>query len=459
MRTNTRRGAAFAAGVVSLSMVLAACSGDSSSDTESEDSGSDSTSEESEGTDEAGSDEPIELTVTVFGNGGYEGDADGNNNLFRLYEETHPNVTIKETNAGQGGDALTAVLNAVGAGGVGLPDVQMLEEGWRGQMDEISGSFVDLNDYGAEDIRDRWVDWKFEQAVGSDGKVWGYGTDIGPQGICYDATLLEESGIASTREEFAEAMGGEDATWEDFWSLGEEFTAATGVPWLGVSAFAMNSFVNQQDEGYYTADGSLNTDSAEIQAFLTDIVDATNDGLTAKLDSWAWNNEDFQGNFAVHICPGWMLGSITEAVESGDHQWDFADVFPGGATNWGGSFFGVTTEAENPDAAAALADWLTAPEQQVIAFQNAGAYPSQLEAQTDVAVTEFANETFNDAPVGEILSSRAEGVVAQYKGPQDSVIQDTVMGGVISELNAGQISTPEEAWERFQALLAENGIE
>lgn len=451
MRKGTTRSFALAASALSLSMVLAACGGSGTDETTS---GTDETT-----ADESTSAEEITLTVNVFGNGGYEGDADGNNNLFRLYEETHPGITIEEQNLGQGGDALTAVLNAIGAGGVGLPDVQMIEEGWRGQMSELESSFVDLNDYGAQDIKDRWVDWKFEQATTSDGKVWGYGTDIGPQGLCYDATLLEESGIASTREEFAEALGGDDATWEQFWEVGEQFTEATGIPWLGVSAFAMNSFVNQQEEGYYKNDGSLNVpDNDTIKGFLSDIIDATNEGLTAKIDSWSWSNEDFDGSFAVHVCPGWMLGSIQEAVASGDDTWDFADVFPGGATNWGGSFFAVPSVSEHPEEAAALADWLTAPEQQIIAFQNAGAYPSQVEAQTDPAVTEFTNETFNNAPVGEILSHRAEGVVAQYKGPQDSVIQDTVMGGVISEINAGQLTDIDSAWARFEELLKENDI-
>ncbi|MDN5558988.1 MAG: extracellular solute-binding protein [Ruaniaceae bacterium] len=450
MRKGTTRGFTLAASAIALSMVLSACGG--SSDTPADGTGAPGAS-----TPEAGGEE-LTLTVNVFGNAGYEGDADGNNNLFRLYEETHEGITIEEQNLGQGGDALTSVLNAIGAGGVGLPDVQMIEEGWRGQMSELAGNFVDLNEYGAEDLRDRWVDWKFEQAVTEEGEVWGYGTDIGPQGLCYDATLMEEAGIASDRAGFAEALGGDDATWDEFWEVGEEFTAATGIPWIGVPAFAMNSFVNQLDEGYYKADGSLNTESVDIKAFLGDIVDASNAGLTAKIDSWSWDNEDFQGGFGVHVCPGWMLGSITEAVESGDHTWDFADVFPGGATNWGGSFFAVPAVTEHAAEAAALADWLTAPEQQIIAFQNAGAYPSQLEAQESPDVTEFTNETFNNAPVGQILSSRAEGVVAQFKGPQDSVIQDTVMGGVISEINAGQLSDLDAAWARFETLLQENDI-
>lgn len=455
MKTRTWRPVSTAAALVSAGLLMAACSsgGASTEKEESAESGG-AAAEPAENS----SGEDVTITVGIFGNGGYEGDADGKDNLFRLYEEQNPGVKIEEVNQGQGGDALTIVLNAVGAAGVGLPDVQMIEEGWRGQIGDIGPYLVDLTEYGANDIKDRWVPWKWEQTVDEDGKVWGYGTDIGPQGLCFDKTMVEQAGIAKDRDEFAAALGGKDATWEKFWEVGKQYTDATGKPWLGVPAFAMNSFVNQLPEGYYKSDGSLNVDQPEIKEFLSTLVEQSQAGVAGKINAWDWNNEDFHGNFAVQICPGWMLGSISEAVQSGDDVWDFADVFPGGATNWGGSYFAVSTVAENTEAAAKLADWLTAPEQQAIAFKNAGAYPSQVEAQKAPDVISFKNELFNDAPVGEILAKRAEGVVAQYKGPQDSVIQDTVMGGVISEINAGQITTGDQAWDRFNALLAENDI-
>jgi cellobiose transport system substrate-binding protein len=437
------------AGVASIALIAGACSSNGTPEDETTTAGEES----------AGPAEPVTLTVNVFGNAGYEGDADGNNNLFRLYEDQNPGVTIEETNLGQGGDALTVVLNAIGAGGVGLPDVQMIEEGWRVQMMGLTDSFVDLRDFGAEELQDRWLDWKWESGIAPDGKVFLYGTDIGPQGLCFDLTQIQAAGIANDRDEFAEALGGDDATWDEFWTVGEEYTAATGKPFIGVPAFAWNSFVNQQAEGYYKADGTLNVlENTALKDFLGKIVEESQAGVAGKINSWSWANEDFHGNFAVQICPGWMLGSISEAVGSGSDTWDFADVFPGGATNWGGSYFSVPAVSEHQEEAAKLAAWLTSPETQIIAFQNAGAFPSQVDAFADPAVTGFTNELFNDAPVGEILAHRAEGVVPQFKGEKDSVIQDTVFGGVITELNAGQITSIDQAWERLAALLDENDV-
>ncbi|MCP5762273.1 hypothetical protein NL346_27165, partial [Klebsiella pneumoniae] len=89
-----------------------------------------------------------------------------------------------------------------------------IEEGWLGSIMEVSDQFVDLNEHGAADIKDNWVPWKFEQGTDPEGRVIGYGTDIGPQGLCYNGKLFEEAGLPSDREEVAELFGGDDATWE-----------------------------------------------------------------------------------------------------------------------------------------------------------------------------------------------------------------------------------------------------
>ena len=77
------------------------------------------------------------------------------------------------------------------------------------------------------------------------------------------------------------------------------------------------------------------------------------------------------------VCPSWMLGVI-EGNAAGVKGWDIANTFPGGGGNWGGSFLTVPTQGKNQDAAKKLADWLTAPEQQIKAFKAKGTFPSQV---------------------------------------------------------------------------------
>ena len=126
------------------------------------------------------------------------------------------------------------------------------------------------------------------------------------------------------------------------------------------------------------------------------------------------------------LCPGWMLGVI-EGNAADTTGWDIANVFPNGGGNWGGSYLTVPGNGANVGAAQELADWLTAPEQQITAFEAAGTFPSQNEALTDPTLLEATNAYFNDAPVGSILSDRANAVtVSPFKGEYYFQINDAM---------------------------------
>ena len=400
----------------------------------------------------AASGDDIELTVTTFGTFGYD-------DLYTEYEAAHPGITIKPTNIDTGGNARTDAFTKIASGG--LSDVVAIEEGWLGSIMEVSDSFVDLKDYGIEDRKSDWVDWKYQQATDADGRVIGYGTDIGPEGICYNGKLLEAAGMPSDRESVAALLGGEDATWQDYFDVGKQYKAATGKAWYDQSSFVWNAMVNQLDEGYYTSDGALNVEgNADLQERWGWLADAAAAGLPAGSPRWDWNGgADFvNGDFATFMCPGWMLGVIKGQLEAGGGDastgWDFADVFPGGAANWGGAWLTVPTESEHPTEAAALADWLTQPEQQIKQFEAAGTFPSTVKAQEQLAADATPNALFNDAPVGAILASRAKGVVAQFKGPDDSVIQENVFQVAADSLDSGA-KDGAGAWQQAMDLLKE----
>ena len=199
----------------------------------------------------------VELTVTTFGTFGYD-------DLYTEYEEANPGVTITANNIDTGGNARTDAFTKLAAGS-GLSDVVAIEEGWLGAIMEVSDQFVDLRDHGIEERKADWVDWKYGQATDPDGRVIGYGTDIGPEGLCYNGPAFEAAGLPTDRAEVAELFGGEDATWDDYFAVGKQYNEATGKAWYDHSGFVWNAMVNQLDEGYYTADGELNVEgNAEL---------------------------------------------------------------------------------------------------------------------------------------------------------------------------------------------------
>ncbi len=423
--------AAAVAGAASIALLASACS--------------------SGGGNEGGnSDDPVTLTITTFGTFGYD-------DLYDQYMEENPNVTIEATNIDTGGNARTDAFTKIAAGS-GLSDIVAIEEGWLGAIMEVSDQFVDLRDYGIEDRKSDWVDWKYAQATDPDGRVIGYGTDIGPAGVCYNGALFEAAGLPSEREEVATLLEGD---WAHYFEVGKQYADATGKAWYDQSGFVWNSMVNQLDEGYYTADGELNVDgNAELKERFDLLAGAVDNGLSAAQAEWDWNGgKSFvDGTFATFVCPGWMLGVVQGNTEAGGGDattgWDFADVFPGGAANWGGAFLGVAETSEHKEAAAALADWLTQPEQQIAQFEAAGTFPSTSAAQEELAANPTPNEFFNEAPVGTILAGRTEGVIAQFKGPQDSVIQENVFGPPLDKLDRGEIDAA-AAWEEALQLLDE----
>lgn len=397
----------------------------------------------------------ITLTVTTFNKMGFD-------ELYAQYEESHPGVTINATNIDTGGNALID-WQTKQASGAGLPDVQAVEEGWLSKVMQVSDSFTDLRDHGIEDVKDRWVPWKYEQATDPEGRVIGYGTDIGPEGLCYNSKLFAEAGLPTERTEVATLFGGEDATWDRYFEVGTQYKAATGKSWYDQSGFIWNAMVNQQPEGYYTKDGKLNVEgNADLEALWGKVADGAEAGLSDAQTAWDWGGGKAftDGSFATFVCPAWMLGNVQGGTESagGDAStgWDFADVFPGGSANWGGSFLTVPTTSKHPAEAAELAAWLTEPEQQAVAFQAAGTFPSTIEAQGSEGVTGTSALTtfFNDAPLGSMLSARAQGVEAQYKGPDDSVIQEQVFGPSIQALDAGK-SDGEKSWDDAITLLGQ----
>jgi len=264
----------------------------------------------------------VELSITTFGTFGYD-------DLYAEYEDANPGIKITANNIDTGGNARTDAFQKIASGG--LTDIVAIEEGWLGAIQEVSTEFVDLTEYGADDIADRWVDWKYAQGTDADGRVIGYGTDIGPQGLCYNRTLFEEAGFPSERTEVAALFGGADATWEQYIELGKEYQAATGKAWIDQGSFVWNSMINQLDEGYYTADGELNVEgNAEIEQRWDWINEILASDLSAGAERWNWGGGKAftDGSFATFVCPGWMLGTIKGQLETGGGDastgWDFA---------------------------------------------------------------------------------------------------------------------------------------
>ncbi|GLY58043.1 sugar ABC transporter substrate-binding protein [Cellulosimicrobium cellulans] len=433
-----RKAITAVAGLAAITLALTACSSGSGSDDDATGSGDG---------------DKITLTVATFNDFGYTDE------LLAAYTAEHPNVTVKQTKAAKSEDARTNLTTKLAAGGEGLADIEAIEVDWLPELMQYPDLFTDLTD---SSLDGRWVDWKVQQATTTDGKLIGYGTDIGPSAICYRQDLFEAAGLPSDPAGVAELLGGEDATWDDYFAAGKTFVAASDAAWYDSAMSISQAMVNQIDNAYEESDGTpkdLASNQPIIDIYDTVLEQSTTNELSAGLEQWSgdWDAAFQNDGFATMICPAWMTGPVEER-SGGVTGWNVADVFPGGGLNWGGSFLTVPASGPNAEAAKELAAWLTDPAQQTTAFENAGTFPSQLEAQESDAVQSFTNDFFNDAPVGTIFVNRALAIdSAPFKGANYFSIHTTVQDG-IKRVDVEKTDDAASSWQKTLQSFQDLGL-
>ena len=225
------------------------------------------------------------------------------------------------------------------------------------------------------------------------------------------------------------------------------------VAFLDSMGATYQGMINQIESTYEKPDGTIiATTNPDVRKTFDAVVQAgMTDKLSGKLQQWGkdWTASFQKDGFATMLCPGWMLG-IVEGNAKGVKGWDVANTFPNGGGNWGGSYLTVPRQSQHPAEAKALAAWLTAPEQQVKAFQKVGAFPSQTAALTSPELLSFKVPFFNNAPTGEIFAERAKAItVAPFKGPKYFQINDA-MQQALTRIEDGSMSA-DQSWERFTA--------
>jgi cellobiose transport system substrate-binding protein len=420
VHTRNSRRARLATGALmalTLTMTAAACGGDSDGATE---------------------DGKIKLTVATFNEFGYE-------ELIEEYNAMQDEVVVEQKKAGTAPEHQDNLYTKLAAGS-GLSDIEAIEVDWWSALMEQSDAFVDLSD---PEVEGRWLDWKTEAATTPDGALIGYGTDIGPEGICYRADLFKKAGLPTDRDEVAALLG----DWDSYFETGRQFVdKVPGTAWYDSSGGTAQAMINQVEYSFEDEDNTvIAADNPEVKDIFETVTANAADGLSTGLTQWSedWTASFQDDGFATMACPGWMLGVI-EGNADGVEGWDIANVFPGGGGNWGGSYLTVPAQGDHPEEAKELAKWLTAPEQQIKAFESKGTFPSQVDALDDPALTESTSDFFNGAPTGQILADRAEAVpFIAHKGPKFADI-NTAFQQAIQRVDEGQESA-DEAWQSFLA--------
>lgn len=351
------------------------------------------------------------------------------------FNETHDDVQVCWTNAGQGNDEYTKFSTAIEAGS-GAPDVIMLEAEVLSSF-TIRDALVDLGDYGVDEIAGNYTEGAWSD-VSSGDSVYAVPVDGGPMGMLYRQDILDEYGIAPP------------ATWDEFRTAAEELEAqgAPGVlanfPTNG-RAFNQALFAQAGSEPFVYDSSNpqeigieVNDDAAgDVLGYWQGLVD---DGLVAADDAFTadYNTKLVDGTYAIYLAAAWGPGYLQGLSDTDpDAEWRAAPLPQWDAenpvqVNWGGSTFAVTEQAEDKEASALVAKEIFGNEEAwKIGVEEAALFPlwtPMLESDyfRDLEYEFFGGQKIND----EVFLDAAQG----YEGFTFSPFQNYAYDQLTEEL-------------------------
>ena len=373
----------------------------------------------------------VTLKVAFWGDMGLD-------KLKAEYEAAHPNVKIV-LNSGEY-NAQHEDLQKKLVAGTGAPDISAIDEGFIVQFRSQADKFVNLLDKGGADYESKYLPWKWQASMSTDGKQIGLGTDVGGLAMCYRTDLFAKAGLPTDRDAVSKLW----TTWDDFINVGKQYVSKTGKKFVDSGTNMFNPVLSQQPVGFYDPSEKLQMDGGPKVAFDASMK-AIDAGLSANLASFQpnWDQGFKKDQFAVLACPAWMLGHIQDTAPEQKGKWDIAAI-PGGGGNWGGSWWTIPSQGKNIDAAVDFVKWMVAPEQQIEVFKTVGNLPSQPALYKDPAVLDYKKEFMNNAPTGQIFAATAENLKPQYLGKKNGPTRVAVEN-VITQVQQGKLKSS-AAW-------------
>lgn len=347
------------------------------------------------------------------------------------FNEVYPNIEVELvfTDNGAHHQALASSLTA----GSGAPDVAMVEGANIAQYRD-NAALTDLYLLGANDLKDDFVAFKWNQAISSDGtKLRAIPWDLGPTLYYYRTDVFEECGLPTEPEEVAELM----STWEGVLEVAEA-VSIPGERWFLPSASYPYQwmFINRD---YYDEDLNLIIEREGDIDCLNACLKMRENGWDMNVDMWsAEAYAAYAAGTCVSVAAGsWFSGFLkTDIDPDGAGHWG-ATVLPANmpSTNWGGSFLVIPEQSENKEAAWAFVKYMLATtEAQNTMFEAVDYFPAYKPAWDE------APELYTEGD--EYFGGQAPNAIAAKIAAEVPVVNNTIMdaaaeGYLYSSFNAG----------------------
>ncbi|MFB5663375.1 ABC transporter substrate-binding protein [Alteribacillus sp. HJP-4] len=361
-------------------------------------------------------------------------------NVVQEIEEEFPDVEIEAQKIG--GDEYKNKVHTSLIAGTG-PDIIAMND-WAFEYLSYQDRFVNFMDYGAEEIRDEYLDWKWNAVVDPDTEALiALPIDTGPTVLYYRADLFEEAGLPSDPEEVTEEL----QTWDDYIAAAEQMEEEIGVKMFDTVERVFNQYMEQQPEKLFTEDGEYIGDGGTARE-AWDVVSEINEaGLAARVvDGQERNAALNEGDVASFIGAVWETNILQDSAPDTAGDWRVARA-PGGDGNNGGSFLGVLNSSEHKDKAVEVTKWLVSPDNQLKHYLGVDLFPSAVETLEEDELAE-PDEFYGGQVVTDTFSEAAQNVPTTYYGEHYHAFRSKFYDEIALVERGGK--DPEKAWKDLQ---------
>jgi multiple sugar transport system substrate-binding protein len=299
--------------------------------------------------------------------------------VIPLFEQTHPGVKVNFVEQ-PFGDMSKKYLAALAAK-QGVPDVIGLDTSMVGQFLDAGENLL-AEPYDAGQLKDDFIEWKFNAPVTSAGEMTAMPWDVATGVMFYRPDAFQAAGLPTEPDQVAKSL----STWDDFIKAGQMMKDKSG----GQTAIVGNEHdvfnaAYWQNGGNVAQDGSIVLVPEGLQP-LQIALQAKSANIGANVPAWSerWAPSLQSGKIASVIMGGWMLGNLENLIDpDGAGNWRVTSA-PGGAFSNGGTYIQIPKLAQHKQLAWEFTRFLTTNTDALNAvFQKTGIVPAYKPAWSD----------------------------------------------------------------------------
>ncbi len=334
------------------------------------------------------------------------------------FNETHDDLQVCWTNAGQGSPEYTKFNNTIKAK-TGAADVIQLE--YEAMPQFVAGAekhLVDLSQFGFNKYKSDYTDGAWEGVSMGGGKsVYGVPVDLGPFVMYVRQDIFDKYGVKVP------------TTWDEFAEAGRQLKAAGYDGYLSdwaPNGTAVNlALFAQKNENVYDYSASspdkvgINFNTKGVQDVLKYWQGLVKEGLvdTTDANTTDWNTNMLSGKYAAYVQASWLTGYIKglDGASQGKFKVYKAPVWDDSTpmVNQGGSAWGVTDQAKDTKAAYEVArELFDSDKAQEIGTTDGGLFPSWTKKLNSDGFKNMKEPFLGNQKLNEVNIPTAEG----YKG-------------------------------------------